>query len=290
MYLLDRINAWLNLKPAQSHFLDLTFTNPAGTRPYKLFVPSGYTSRKLPLILMLHGCSQTPDDFARGTGMNAAAEAATCLVAYPAQTTQANGQKCRNWFTPANQARGSGEASILAGITHAVIESHAVDTARIYVAGLSAGGAAAAILAQTYPDLFAAAGIHSGVACGAATTLSSALHAMAVGASAPPSRSARIVPTIVFHGDCDTTVNIANAEAVLAQALKNQSTATQTQTGQFPLGHAYTRTIYGRFGEFWKIHGGTHAWFGGNPAGSFTDPLGPSATREMLRFFQQHHI
>ena len=279
---------------APGRFLDLTYTNPAGTRPYKLYIPSGYQDRPVPLIVMLHGCTQNPDDFAAGTRMNAAAEAQTCLVAYPTQIREANLQRCWNWFNPDDQRRGSGEASIVAGITQAVINDYAVDRSRIYVAGLSAGGALAAVMAQAYTDLYAAVGIHSGLACGAAHDLKSAMAAMATGAPGVPRASPRrIVPTIVFHGDRDTTVNPVNADSVIAQALQDGALATETEDRQAPDGHTYTLTLFhdrsgGTLGEVWHVHDGGHAWFGGDPAGSYTDPKGPDATQEMLRFFLQH--
>ncbi len=277
-----------------SRFLDLSFTGPAGSRPYKLYIPTGYTGQKVPLIVMLHGCTQTPDDFATGTRMNAAAEEHTCMVAYPAQTRQANMQRCWNWFSPTDQTRGSGEASIVAGITQAIIAGYAVDQTRVYVAGMSAGGALAAVMAQAYPEIYAAAGVHSGLACGAARDLSSAMSAMASGApGAARTSPARIVPTIVFHGDRDSTVNAANAKAVITQALQDGQIVMTTEDGQAPNGRTYTRTLFRdhagtTVGETWQVHGGGHAWFGGDPAGSFTDAKGPDATAQMLRFFLQH--
>ncbi|HVY17808.1 MAG TPA: PHB depolymerase family esterase [Rhodopila sp.] len=282
-----------NPPPNRSRFLDLSFTSPAGTRPYKLYIPSGYRDRPVPLVVMLHGCTQTPDDFATGTRMNAAAEMRTCLVAYPAQVRSANLQRCWNWFNPDDQRRDGGEPSIIAGIIQAIGADYAVDRTRIYVAGLSAGGAQAAVMGQAYPDLFAAVGIHSGLACGAAHDLSSALAAMASGAAgAAQAETRRAMPTIVFHGDADRTVNPANAASVLAQALPATRLTTKARDGQAPDGHAYTHTVTrdagAVIGELWQVHGGGHAWFGGDPHGSFTDPKGPDATGEMLRFFLQH--
>jgi poly(hydroxyalkanoate) depolymerase family esterase len=280
--------------PATGQFLDLTFTNPSGKRPYKLYIPSGYHNQPVPLIVMLHGCTQSPDDFATGTRMNAVAEQYTCIVAYPEQVRYANLQRCWNWFSPEDQQRGHGEPSIIAGITQTVINDYAVDRNRIYIAGLSAGGALAAIMAQAYPDLYAAAGIHSGLASGAAHDLQSAMAAMANGAPGKPdTTSRRIVPTIVFHGDRDAAVNPANADSVIAQALRDGKLVTETRDGDTPDGHTYTTTLFrdrsgATVGEVWHVHGGGHAWFGGDPSGSFTDPQGPDATQEMLRFFLRH--
>ena len=277
-------------------FIAGTFSNPAGSRPYKVYIPDSYSGQPLPLVVMLHGCTQSPDDFAAGTRMNRAAEAHGFIVAYPAQINAANAQKCWNWFNPGDQQRDSGEPSLIAGITRQVMHDFAIDPARVYVAGLSAGGAAASIMGNTYPDLYAAIGVHSGLACGAARDMQSAFAAMQRGSNgqvrsdAPP-----IVPTIVFHGGRDTTVNARNGDAVIAQAIQGRPLRTQVETGQVPNGHAYTRTLRidpdGKtVTEQWVVQGAGHAWFGGSPDGSYTDPRGPDATAEMLRFFQQHPL
>ena len=287
-------------------FLARSFSNQAGTRPYKLYVPSGYHGQPVPLVVMLHGCTQSPDDFAAGTQMNAAAERETCLVAYPGQTRSANLQKCWNWFNEADQARDAGEPSIIAGITREVMRDYAVDLRRVYVAGLSAGGAAAAVMAAAYPDLYAAVAVHSGLACGAAHDVPSALAAMQRGSDGAASRGhngaasptgarrqRRVVPAIVFHGDRDTTVNPRNADAVVAQMAQAAALRVRSEQGQAAGGHPYTRTVHaGADGhaviEQWKVHGAGHAWLGGSAAGSYADPRGPDATREALRFFLEH--
>ncbi len=277
-----------------AQFLAKTFSNAAGSRPYKLFVPSGYHGQPVPLIVMLHGCTQSPDDFAAGTRMNLAAEQHTCLVAYPGQTSSANLQKCWNWFSEADQHRGAGEPSLIAGITREVMGHYAVDPARVYVAGLSAGGAAAAVLGETYPDLYAAIGVHSGLACGAARDMQSAFTAMQRGGAVPRAAGgARVMPAIVFHGDRDTTVNPRNGDAVAEQSAHGAPLVAQSEDGQVPGGRAYRRTrradADGRTViEQWVVHGAAHAWFGGSSAGSYTDPRGPDATGEMLRFFLEH--
>jgi poly(hydroxyalkanoate) depolymerase family esterase len=289
--------------PDGAAFVTASFTNQAGTRSYKLYLPSGRAGERLPLVVMLHGCTQSPDDFAAGTRMNALAEEHGCLVAYPAQPAAANPSKCWNWFEPNDQQRGQGEPSLIAGITRQIIRDHSVDPSRVYVAGLSAGGAAAAILGATYSDLYAAIGVHSGLACGAASDLPSAFRAMRQGAAPLERRAgrvstngeaARIVPTIVMHGDQDTTVHPRNGDEVIAQS---RAPAIELRAvvhrGQVPGGHAYSRAVYsdpaGRpLLEQWTIHGAGHAWAGGSPAGSYTDPRGPDAAREMLRFFLEH--
>lgn len=284
--------------PSGGTFLARSYTNDAGTRPYKLYVPSSYREDgpALPLIVMLHGCTQWPDDFAAGTRMNAVAEEQCLLVAYPGQIQSANQSKCWNWFMASDQRRDEGEPSLIAGITRQIISDYRVDPKRIFVAGLSAGGAAAAIMGSAYPDLYAAVGVHSGLACGAAHDLQSALHAMKQG-GVPKGRSSktpRVIPTIVFHGDRDATVSSRNGDEVLAAAGAGTAIDVEisTEKGVAPAGRAYSRTLHrDRAGkivfEDWRIHGAGHAWSGGAPAGSYTDPRGPDASREMVRFFLQ---
>jgi poly(hydroxyalkanoate) depolymerase family esterase len=277
-------------------FVTKTFSNQAGRRPYKLYIPSGYHGQPVPLVVMLHGCTQSPDDFATGTRMNMAAEADTFLVAYPGQTSAANMQKCWNWFNEGDQRRGGGEPSLIAGITHEIMSDYAIDPNRVYVAGLSAGGAAAAIMGDAYPDLYAAIGVHSGLACGAARDVQSAFGVMQQGGDGHARfDKRRVVPTIVFHGERDTTVHARNGEAVAEQAVQGVSARTRVEAGQVPGGHAYTRTLHidgtgTTLVEHWVVQGAGHAWFGGSPAGSYTDPRGPDATREMLRFFREHSL
>lgn len=276
----------------RARFTAEQYEGPAGSRPFKLYVPSGHRGQATPLIVMLHGCTQSPDDFAAGTRMNEAAEAANCVVAWPAQTSAANMQKCWNWFNAAEQQRGQGEPAVVAGIVRQVMAHCAIDPRRVYVAGLSAGGAAAAVLGATYPDLFAAVGVHSGLACGAARDMPSGFAAMSHPSAGRPLAGGGL-PTIVFHGERDSTVHPGNGDAVIAQAIADATLTPRRTKATVPGGHAYTRTEYrdaeGRtVMERWAIAGAGHAWAGGSPNGSFTDPRGPDATREMLRFFLDH--
>jgi poly(hydroxyalkanoate) depolymerase family esterase len=290
-----------DLVPAGGRFIQGSYSSGAGSRAFKLYLPSGYAGQALPLIVMLHGCTQSPDDFAAGTRMNLRAEHEGCLVVYPEQSSAANASKCWNWFNAGDQQRDLGEPALIAGITRQIMRDYAVDPRRVYVAGLSAGAAAAAVMGATYPDLYAAVGVHSGLACGAAKDLPSAFTAMRL-ADAPSdpfggrragSGGAQIVPTIVFHGDRDQTVHPGNGDRVIAQSMLLAGTLTErSERGQVPGGHAYTRRTHldatGRtLLEQWVVHGLGHAWSGGSPAGSYTDPRGPDAAGEMIRFFRE---
>ncbi len=280
--------------PEGAAYLARSFACAAGSRDYNVYVPSGVKSRRLPLIVMLHGCAQNPDDFAVGTGMNRLAEERGFIVAYPGQPASANPSACWNWFDVAHQTRDEGEPAILAGVTRAVMAEFAIDPARVYVAGLSAGGAMAAILSATYPELYAAAGVHSGLPHGAAADLPSALAAMR-GTKTPPAPRARRangrVRTIVFHGANDRVVHPSNATAILAHARAGLvDPAQESIMDGAAAGRTYTRILVmdGRgvpHAKYWAIHGLGHAWSGGSPGGSFTDAHGPDASREILRFF-----
>ena len=236
---------------------------------------------------MLHGCTQSPDDFAAGTAMNAVADETGIIVAYPEQNRTANASKCWNWFRAGDQRRDAGEPAIIAAMVAEIASTVAVDRERVFAAGLSAGGAAAAVLGQAYPDVFAAVGVHSGLACGAAHDLSSALQAMNGGAPAGKAAGRR-VPTIVFHGSADRTVNPGNAQAVLRQAAAGLPEP-RVERGRSPGGVAFERAVYrdGRriAAEAWTLEGVGHAWSGGSAAGSYTEPRGPDASRAMVRFF-----
>ncbi|HZM08351.1 MAG TPA: PHB depolymerase family esterase [Methylocella sp.] len=284
--------------PAGASYVSKTFSCVAGARDYKVYVPAVAPRGRRPLLVMLHGCAQNPDDFALGTGMNMLAEEHGFIVAYPGQTAAANHSVCWNWFNLKDQHRGEGEPSILAGITHAIIAQYDIDPKRVYVAGLSAGGAMALVMTANYPELYAAAGVHSGLPYGLASDLPSAFAAMRgqpmplrTGPQKPRSKQAEAsVRTIVFHGESDHTVVPSNAGLIIADARAGLGTSAQeTQLGRSG-GRAYQRTVIRdergavRL-EHWAVTGLAHAWSGGRQEGSYTDPHGPDASREMLRFF-----
>lgn len=285
----------------------------AGGRSYDLYVPASVTTTTTaPLVVMLHGCDEQPADFEQGTAMDALADAHGFLVAYPQQPSSANALECWNWFLPADQARGSGEPSSIAGVVADVKGSYAVDAKATFVAGMSSGGAMAVILGATYPDLFAAIAVHSGLEYAAATDETSALNAQASGGPAPKGQGdaaftamgsfARVVPAIVFHGDADTEVNIANATQVIDQWVETDArasgdaistTATTTVDGAGP-GKTFTHTTYAdpKSGatllELYVVHGMNHAWSGGVSGAPYTDPQGPDASTLLWSFFDAH--
>ena len=290
----------------RTQFSEHAYTCSAGSRRYKLFVPSSYRGQPLPLVVMLHGCTQTPDDFATGTRMNILAEERGCFVAYPAQSQNANISKCWNWFKASDQGRDQGEPAIIGGLVRELLLTYGLDQERVYIAGLSAGGAMAVILGRTYPDVFAAVGVHSGLPYGAAHDLPSAFAAMHRPATAAP-RGERpegapawrsSVPTIVFHGDRDVTVHPSNGEQVATETIAittdessmESPASVESCAGEIPGGYSYTCTTFKDDNdrilvEHWVVHGAGHAWFGGDPRGSFMDPNGPDASSEMMRFF-----
>ena len=276
-------------KPSRgATFTEATYSGATGQRAYKLYVPACFDGQPMPLVVMLHGCTQSPDDFAAGTRMNALAEAHGFFVAYPAQTSSANPSRCWNWFNAADQQRDKGEPALIAGLTREIMARWPVDAKRVFIAGLSAGGAAAAVMGQVYPELYAGVGVHSGLACGAARDFASAFRAMQQGGQGAP--ATRIFkPTIVFHGDGDATVHPVNGGHVIDQARQAVRLRTLTETGKAG-GRSYTRVMEIDAGgtprlEQWTIHGAGHAWSGGSQAGSYTDANGPDASLEMIRFF-----
>lgn len=294
---------------APGTFVTRAYGNAAGSRSYKLYVPARAASAPMPIVVMLHGCTQSADDFAAGTRMNHLAEVHGFLVVYPEQAQGANPSKCWNWFQAQHQVRDAGEPSLIAGIVHEVAARHGADPQRVFVAGLSAGAAMAVVLGETYPDLFAAVGAHSGLPYGSAHDVPSAMSAMkggrglaaraqplAAAAPAPRRQARQAVPSIVFHGDRDHTVQHANGVEIAQQAGEAHAARAgaalhpEVEQGTAPGARRYSRTVHrdalGQVNlESWTVHGAGHAWSGGDPAGSYTDPMGPDASAEMVRFF-----
>ena len=271
-----------------------SFGEGHAARSFKLFVPPHEVHvGPRPLVVMLHGCTQDPDDFALGTQMNELARVHGLYVLYPSQSRRANPQGCWNWFKGSHQQRGRGEPATLAGMTRFITGQHDIDPSRVYVAGLSAGGAMAAILGQAYPDVFAAVGVHSGLPPGAAKDLPGGLAAMR--GQAPGAGEPLRVPTIVFHGDADATVHPCNGAQLFDAAPGDPA-----RVEQEPVQHARSRRRatrhrrldeHGRVvAEHWVVHGAAHAWSGGHHAGSHCDADGPDASAEMLRFFLSHRL
>ena len=300
---------------------EYTYDGPTGCRPYFVYTPPDYqVGTAVPLIVMLHGCGQPAADFAAGTQMNRLADQYNFIIVYPQQRSMYNPNTCWNWFNPVNQSRGSGEPAIIAGIVQTIEQNAAqwtIDARRIYVAGISAGAAMAVILGATYPDIFAAIGVHSGVEYHAATTHIGALKTMLQGGPSPVKQGqnayaamgkfARTVPSIVFHGTGDFIVNSVNGDQVVQQWMQTDILAsngayladfnhpTSTMTDQVPGGHSYTRHRWhdhnGReIQEYWKVNGMGHGWSGGSSSGSYTDLQGPGAREEMYRFFKNTHM
>lgn len=296
-------------------------SNASGSRNYVLWVPSGYDKRKSsPLVMMLHGCMQKPEDLAAISGMNLVADKNNFLVVYPEQTKEANPLRCWNWFDAKHQARDSAEPALLAAIVQQVGTTYKVDPARVYVAGISAGAAMAVVMGATYPDLFSGIGVMAGLAFKSATTVETGLAAMKQGGPDPKQqgllafkamgdsvrdKSIRRLPVIVFHGDADPYLNPVNADQVIAQWAKTndylddgqdndsvKSEPARTIEGSVPAGYSYLRYVYGdRAGrlllEKWIVKGLGHAWSGSPAAAPFADPKGPDASAEMWRFFAE---
>jgi poly(hydroxyalkanoate) depolymerase family esterase len=299
---------------APGRFIQDEFVFAGSTYLYRLYVPSVTTTADgqpaaMPLVVLLHGCTQNALDFATGTAMNELANEQGCLVLYPQQTAKGNAQLCWNWFEPGHQVAGRGEPGMIAALTRHILAQPAghyqtsgqpqgvADASRVYIAGLSAGGAMAAVVAGLCPDLFAAVGVHSGLPSGAAHDMLSALKAMGRGA---PGKAAAALPTIVFHGSADKTVHPVNGDSIsgaAAAALGDAGVALVQSHDAPDVGQARRkaakRTRHSDaqgtpFVEQWRVAAGPHAWSGGNAAGSYTDPDGPSASRAMLDFFLQH--
>jgi poly(hydroxyalkanoate) depolymerase family esterase len=280
--------------PVGAHFETQSIIIGAGTRSYKVYVPARALAEPRSLLIMLHGCTQNSDDFAAGTRMNQLAEEHGFIVAYPVQPKSANPSSCWNWFNPRDQIRGTGEPAIIAALTANLIAEHNIDRRRVFAAGLSAGGGMAVILGATYQDLYSGIGVHSGLPYRAASDVVSALAVMRgqETSSVPRGKNGgvapdgTVVPTIVFHGAADKIVHPSNgAKIINLDAGQWESYHVSGGTGR-GYKRMVTRDTSGRIvAEHWLIEAGGHAWFGGSIDGSYTDPRGPDASREMVRFF-----
>lgn len=296
---------------AAGQFLSYSHNN----KSYKVYIPSSYQNgTQVPMVVMLHGCTQDPDQFAAGTKMNTIAERENFIVVYPDQPSTENQNKCWRWFLSGHQSRGYGDPAHIAGITQKVKQTFSIDSERVYVTGLSAGAAMSVIMGATYPDIFAAIGVGAGLEYKAATSELNAYSAMSGGGPDPNQQGtaayqamgayARVVPTIVFHGTSDYTVYPVNGHQVASQWAQTNDLASdgenniddtpdETITGQVTGGRSYTKYIYkdstGKsIIEKYMIDGMGHAWSGGDVAGSYTDPKGPNASEMMWQFFRNN--
>lgn len=285
-------------KNGGDEFVEDIHVSRYATLKFKLYIPPGKLTESRPLLLMLHGCAQNPDDFSEGTRANDFARKQGWFVLYPEQSQHANPQRCWNWFKTRHQERGRGETAVLSSLVLSVAERYNVDASRVHVAGLSAGGAMAMVLGRAHPELFASVGVHSGLPVGIAKDAASALALMRDG---PPARQQEntssahpVPPTIVFHGTRDTVVSPRNGEAIFASfSLDNQRPA-HIERG-IAGGRRFTRKINSDLAgkvrsELWLIDGAGHAWSGGGANGSYADSEGPDATSQMFRFFAEHPL
>jgi poly(hydroxyalkanoate) depolymerase family esterase len=287
-----------------------TFENASGSRRYEGYVPTGArTGTPLPLVVALHGCTQTASDFRDATRLDELAETEKFITVYPEQPAAASPLRCWSWFSPAHQHRGRGEPALIEGITEQVAERWAVDATRVYVTGLSAGGAMAVVMGAAYPHRYAAIAVHSGCQYGGLPCSANggpdpvrqgALAHQAMGAHA------RVVPVIVFQGDADTTVPPINAEQVVQQWISTNDYADDgTRNGSVPTrrystisgpaagGHRYDVDYYvdqagAPVVERWLVRGMGHAWSGGCVCEPYTDPDAPDATAATYAFFEAH--
>lgn len=297
--------------PVMGRVIRGTYKNAAGERPYVLHLPEGDApAGGWGLVVMLHGCTQDADDAARGTRLHETAARAGWMVLYPEQPAESNVKKCWNWFDRAHQGRDAGEPSIIAGLTSQVVAEYRGDGARVFLAGLSAGAAMASLVAAAYPERYAALALHSGLVYGAATSAIDAIGVMQRGVASPEAYAesahramagwARVMPTLVIHGEGDGVVAPINgAQAArqwfltnalaMGQPLDTTSGATdrseRVEGGYLVRQQTYRAKDGTPLSRLVMVRELGHAWSGGAPEGSFTDPRGPSATAMILDFF-----
>ena len=273
-------------------FVSRVFKSEHGSLSYRLYMPADHAGRDLALVLMLHGCTQNPDDFATGTRMNSFADEFGLIVAYPLQPRRANASGCWNWFDPRHQNRGSGEPAKLAGLAQALGREFGVGKERTFAAGLSAGGAMAEVLAATYPDVFDAVGVHSGLAYRSATDVASAFAVMkgrTTASSRSPAAGGAGCRKIIIQGGADTTVHPSNSDRILEEAEGAPNPLKQVEFPQIGDGRVSRTVLQDAAGEpvveRWLVEGGGHAWFGGDERGTYTQSAELDASRLMVRFF-----
>ncbi|QYF91732.1 PHB depolymerase family esterase [Massilia sp. PAMC28688] len=284
-------DAHLKSREPKSAFVSARFVSPTGKLDYKLFIPASSAGRPAALLVMLHGCNQNATEFAASTGMNEIAERYQCMVAYPEQSLSANSGKCWNWFQDAHHHRGAGEPALIAGVVEQIMDQYLVDPAKVFVAGHSAGGAMAVVMARTYPELFAAIGCHSGLAYRCAADSAEALYAMRHGESTGAVNQGPRVPMIVFHGDQDSTVHPRNSDGLIDQSVQDDAVTRLQEVGRVN-NREFTREIHRCeddrvLAERWTVHGAGHAWSGGQEHFDCADVSGPDASDEMMRFFME---
>jgi poly(hydroxyalkanoate) depolymerase family esterase len=290
--------------PLSGHYFSGSYVGAAGTRTYLGYAPSGYKQgTALPLVVALHGCTQSADTLRQQTKFDNLAEAKNFIVVYPEQPSSANPMSCWNWFNPADMQRGAGEPAIIAGITDWVQQHYTVDAQRTYIAGFSAGAAMAAVMGATYPDRYAAIGVGSGIQYGGSN-----LDPVQAGQNAYKAMGsfARPMPTIIFHGGQDKIVPVANADKLVKQWQTTADLAddgavngtipaapVKTLSQQSAGGQAYTVNRYDdghgvEFVQYWLVPDMDHAWSGGCACTAYSDPAGPDETAAMYEFFASH--
>lgn len=276
-----------------------------------MYLPSGVDpGRRVPVLLLLHGCRQRPIDFAVESGFVAVADAQRFLIVAPRQEQHHQLQRCWRWYESEHQERGRGEPALLADLIDQVLAesgSWRADPRRVYAAGLSAGGAMALILATTYPDVIAAAGVHSATAYRSATQGFSALGAMAAHASLPDHGliGGEMAPVVVIQGTNDSVVRAPNGDRIVDQWLASREASALAGLNRVrPLATTRALMVGGRrcirtrwytargrrVLEYWRIDGLRHAWSGGARKAAFVDPTGPPAAEVMASFFQRHRL
>ena len=311
MRLPPAVRRYLGSEPTPGRWINRRHSGPHGSRQYDIYLPAGLPARaKVSMVMLLHGCRQSSIEFAVESGFTTAADAGGFVVVAPRQELQHQLQRCWRWYDSTHQRRDGGEPAILKDIVDEVLAEDVefrIDRRRVYTAGLSAGGAMALILATTYPDVFAAAGVHSATAYRSATQSLSALGAMAARRAVPSHGGIRgeMAPVVLIHGTDDRVVRPPNADRIVDQWLASRDAAGPKGLNRVrPLATTRAFVVDGRrcirtrwytargrrVLEYWRIDGLGHAWSGGRSKGSFIDRTGPRAADVMWTFFHRHRL